>query len=146
MKHVVKFFLSSLLLVAPLFLNAAIKILTPEEAFKVSSVQNTQDVVISIALGEGIYLYDDKLKLELTQPKSLNLDSLVERPKPEAFHEFITQRKSFEMIIPQSLLDEYVQNGSFTLKLSYQGCSELGLCYQPMENSFSFGGNLIIPL
>lgn len=140
MKHVVKFFLFSLALVAPLFLNAAIKILTPEEAFKVSSVQNTQGVVISIALGEGIYLYDDKLKLELTQPKSLNLDTLVERPKPEPFHEFITQRKSFEMIIPQSLLDEHVQNGSFTLKLSYQGCSELGLCYQPMENSFSFVG------
>lgn len=140
MKHVVKFFLFSLALVAPLFLNAAIKILTPEEAFKVSSVQNTQGVVISIALGEGIYLYDDKLKLELTQPKLLNLDSLVERPKPEAFHEFITQRKSFEMIIPQSLLDEHIQNGNFTLKLSYQGCSELGLCYQPMENSFSFGG------
>ncbi len=139
MKQIIKFFLFSLVLLTPLFLNAAIKILTPEEAFKVSAVQNAQGVVISIVLGEGIYLYDDKLKLELTQPKPLNLDSLVERPKPEAYHEFITQRKSFAMFIPQSLLDEHVKNGNFTLKFSYQGCSELGLCYQPMENTFSFG-------
>lgn len=139
MKQIIKFFLFSLALLTPLFLNAAIKILTPEEAFKVSAVQNTQGVTINIVLGEGIYLYDDKLKLELTSPKLLNLDSLVERPKPEAYHEFITQRKSFEMMVPQNLINEHVKNGNFTLKLSYQGCSELGLCYQPMENTFSFG-------
>ena len=139
MKHIVRFFLFSFALLTPLFLNAEIKILTPEEAFKVSAVQNVQGVVINIVLGEGIYLYDDKLKLELTSPKPLSLDTLVSRPKPEEFHEFITQRKSFELVIPQSLLNEHVQNGNFTLKLSYQGCSELGLCYQPMQNVFSFG-------
>jgi len=42
------------------------------------------------------------------------------------------------MFIPQSLLDKEVKKGSFTIKFSYQGCSELGICYQPMSNEFTF--------
>lgn len=114
------------------------KILTPEEAFTISALQSEQGVTIKIGLGEGIYLYDDKIKLELIQPKQLSLEEYVSRPKPEQYQDYITQRQSFEMFIPQSLLDKEVKKGSFTIKFSYQGCSELGICYQPMSNEFTF--------
>ena len=115
-----------------------LKVLPPEEAFKVSTMQSTQGVLVRIDLGEGIYLYDDKLKLEFTAPFALNLDTIVKRPKPEFFHDYWTQRQSFEMLIPQSVIDEKVQNSAFSIQLSYQGCSELGLCYQPMQESYTF--------
>jgi thiol:disulfide interchange protein DsbD len=115
-----------------------LKVLPPEEAFKVSATQSAQGVLVRIDLGEGIYLYDDKLKLEFTAPLALNLDTIVERPKPEFFHDYWTQRQSFEMLIPQSVIDEKVQNSAFSIQLSYQGCSELGLCYQPMQESYTF--------
>lgn len=115
-----------------------LKVLPPEEAFNVSAIQSAEGIFIRIDLGEGIYLYDDKLKLEFTTPLLLSLDNSVKRPKPEFFHDFWTQRNSFEMLIPQSLIDEKIKKGAFSIKLSYQGCSELGLCYQPMQESYTF--------
>ncbi len=137
MKHILRGF--SLLFIFTLSLIAnPPKILTPEEAFSILALQSEQGVTIKIGLGEGIYLYDDKIKLELVKPKQLSLEEYVSRPKPEHYQDYITQRQPFEMFIPQSLLDKEVQKGSFTIKFSYQGCSELGICYQPMSNEFTF--------
>ncbi len=137
MKHILRGF--SLLFIFTLSLIAnPPKILTPEEAFSILALQSEQGVTIKIGLGEGIYLYDDKIKLELVKPKQLSLEEYVSRPKPEHYQDYITQRQPFEMFIPQSLLDKEVKKGSFTIKFSYQGCSELGICYQPMSNEFTF--------
>lgn len=137
MKHILRGF--SLLFIFTLSLIANLpKILTPEEAFSILALQSEQGVTIKIGLGEGIYLYDDKIKLELVKPKQLSLEEYVSRPKPEHYQDYITQRQPFEMFIPQSLLDKEVKKGSFTIKFSYQGCSELGICYQPMSNEFTF--------
>lgn len=136
MQQILKSFM--LIILFTFSLEASPKILTPEEAFKISAVQNEQGVALKIELGEGIYLYDDKIKLELIKPTLRTLDTDVQRPLPEKYEEYMVQRKSFEMLIPQSLLLEEVKKGSFTIKFSYQGCSELGICYQPMSNEFSF--------
>lgn len=138
MKHIVKVFSFLLLFYTTVYAAQAPKILPPEEAFKVSALQDVNGVKVSIELGEGIYLYDDKLKLDIIKPLLLNLDALVSRPKAEFYHDFMTQRHSLDLVIPQSLLEQKVQSGEFTLKLSYQGCSELGLCYQPMEAQWTF--------
>ncbi|MBV5277784.1 MAG: protein-disulfide reductase DsbD [Campylobacteraceae bacterium] len=138
MKHNVKLIFFFMMLYSSLFATQTQKILTPEEAFSVTSEQNQQGVVVTVKLGEAIYLYDDKFKIELIEPKVLNLDRLIQRPKAELFHDYMTLRQSFDIIVPQSLLKEYVKSGSFTLKISYQGCSELGLCYQPMDAKFTF--------
>lgn len=137
MKHILRGLSLLFILTLSLMANPP-KILTPEEAFTISALQSEQGVTIKIGLGEGIYLYDDKIKLELIQPKQLSLEEYVSRPKPEQYQDYITQRQSFEMFIPQSLLDKEVKKGSFTIKFSYQGCSELGICYQPMSNEFTF--------
>ena len=137
MKHILRGFSLLFVLTLSLIANPP-KILTPEEAFTISALQSEQGVTIKIGLGEGIYLYDDKIKLELVKPKQLSLEEYVSRPKPEHYQDYITQRQPFEMFIPQSLLDKEVQKGSFTIKFSYQGCSELGICYQPMSNDFTF--------
>ena len=137
MKHILRGFSLLFVLTLSLIANPP-KILTPEEAFTISALQSEQGVTIKIGLGEGIYLYDDKIKLELVKPKQLSLEEYVSRPKPEYYQDYITQRQPFEMFIPQSLLDKEVQKGSFTIKFSYQGCSELGICYQPMSNEFTF--------
>lgn len=136
MQHILRSF--TLLIFFTFSLLAAPKILTPEEAFKISASQSEQGIRLKIELGEGIYLYDDKIKLELVKPAILPLDTYVQRPIPEKYEEYIVQRKSFEMLIPQNLLQQEVKKGSFTLKFSYQGCSELGICYQPMSSDFTF--------
>ena len=138
MQHTIRFFSLFFLLVVTLFAVEKPKLLTPEEAFNVTATHSNQGVMINVTLGEKIYLYDDKISLELTQPKTLDMTQWVERPKAEYFHDTLTQRKSFELFVPQSLLDNEVKKGSFTLRFSYQGCSEMGICYQPMTKEFTF--------
>ena len=138
MKHIVSFFMFLALAFSALNAVQTPKILSPEEAFQISALQNKEDITIRIGLGEGIYLYDDKIKLEITQPLNVALTERVSRPSAEQFHDFMTQRKPFSLVIPRSLRLEVGKSGDVTLKFSYQGCSEIGLCYQPMENSFTF--------
>ena len=141
MSKSVKIILLSLMMALSVYASQTQKVLTPEEAFNVTMAQNEQNIVISVSLGDKIYLYDDKLTLEIIEPIRLNLDNRVKRPQPEAFHEYITQRKSFELLVPLALIKESVTKGDFSLKLSFQGCSELGICYQPMTKIDTFSLN-----
>lgn len=138
MKHILRFVLLCLLLASALYSAEKPKVLTPEEAFQVTATQQSGGVVIKVALGEKIYLYDDKFKVELVPAKNSDITSWLERPKAEFFHDTMTQRHSFELFVPQSLLDNEVNKGKYTLKVSYQGCSELGICYQPETKEFAF--------
>ena len=138
MRHILQAFFVMIFLMLDVFAATRPKVLTPEEAFKIEASRSDLGVTIKITLGEGIYLYDDKIKLELIKPKLLSLDTLVSRPKPQQYDEYRVQHDSFEMVIPQDLLEKELKKGLFTLKLSYQGCSKLGICYQPMSNEFSF--------
>jgi thiol:disulfide interchange protein DsbD len=112
--------------------------LSPQEAFKVSSKQTNDNVEIRIKLGKKMYAYDNKLHVKLISPKKASLDKESTRPKPVKFHEFIVHRKDILITIPLDAIRKYVDNGKYKIKVLYQGCSEKGLCYQPMENDFEY--------
>lgn len=146
MQQIFRYLTLCFLLTVLLFGVEKPKLLTPEEAFQVTATHNIQGVMISVVLGEKIYLYDDKITLELVKPKAVDIIAMVEKPKADYFHDTMTQRKSFELFVPESLLENEVKKGSFTLKFSYQGCSELGICYQPESKEFTFklkGGSMM---
>jgi len=131
----------SILFFANIALYAAFpqqKFLSPDEAFKVSSNQTNDAVQIKIKLGEKMYEYDDKLHVNLISPKKVLLDKESTRPKPVKFHDFIVHRKDILITVPLDVIRKYVKSGKYKLKVSYQGCSEQGLCYQPMENDFEY--------
>ena len=138
MQHIIRTCTLVCLLFTALWSVEKPKVLTPEEAFKITATHTLQGTVINIVLGEKIYLYDDRITLELIKPKVIDITAWVERPRAENFHDAMTQRKSFELFVPQGLLENNVKKGNFTLKLFYQGCSELGICYQPSTKEFTF--------
>ena len=72
MQHIFRYSALFFLLVVSLFGVEKLKLLTSEEAFKVAATHNVQGVIISVVLGEGIYLYDDKITLELVKPSLLS--------------------------------------------------------------------------
>jgi thiol:disulfide interchange protein DsbD len=128
-----------LLFTASLFAFDQGDILSPEDAFKVEAVKNKEHIKTTIKLGDKIYIYDKMLKYSITKPKEVNLDKDLKRPKPEDFHDFIVFRnKDIVVDIPLSLIKDKVGDGEFTLKIEYQGCSEKGLCYQPLVSEFDF--------
>lgn len=113
-------------------------ILSPQEAFKVSSKQTDQGINIKIKLGDKMYAYDNKLHIELISPVKVLLDKEIVRPKPVHFHGFIVHRKDINIQIPKNIIKKYVKNGEYKIKVSYQGCSERGLCYQPMNKIYKY--------
>lgn len=128
-----------LLLVCSIFAFAVEQnFLEPEEAFKVKLTQNQDAVNINIELGKDIYLYDDKLKVELTKPNKEDITSKLDMPKPEAYHEFIVHFNSFSVDVPNSLISKLISDNNYELTIYFQGCSKAGLCYAPMSESKSF--------
>ena len=115
-------------------------ILSPEEAFKATAVKEGDHLHTVIELGKGIYIYDDQLKYWITKPKKISLDMLIKRPKPENFHGFVVHRnREIVVDIPLDLIKKEIKKANaFTLQIDFQGCSEKGLCYQPMSRRFDF--------
>jgi thiol:disulfide interchange protein DsbD len=118
-------------------------ILKPEEAFIAKAVQKTDKIETTIKLAPDIYIYDEMLKYTITKPKEISLDKLIKRPKPVNFHDFIVHRGDDVVVdIPLAIIKEQIGDVPFTLKINYQGCSEKGLCYQPLSKSFDFGATV----
>ena len=60
-----------------LTLSASNQLLEPDEAFRLfAEVNNEQQIVLSWRIAEGYYLYQDKIKVTVIQPKELQLNNI----------------------------------------------------------------------
>ncbi len=112
----------------------AVGFLQPEEAFKPKvSMIDEATVGVEIELGDQIYIYADKLKVEDADPKdgidfaSVSMANPVEHDGEKVFESSPSIRIKLGKSTDVSGLKE------IKVKLSYQGCSAAGLCYEPME-------------
>jgi thiol:disulfide interchange protein DsbD len=138
LKVAFRFLLLSLVLVGSLFGITQRKVLSPEEAFNLK-VQKTGEVIsIKLSVGEGIYVYDDKLKISISDPKVVSLDKEIKRPSPTKHDEYLVHEKAINLLIPINLIKKYINSGQYKIKVEYQGCATSGICYQPMSKEFSF--------
>lgn len=110
--------------------------LQPDEAFKPKITQIDKETIgIDIELGANIYLYKDKVKVEDVNLKdgidfkSVKMGKSVDHDGEQIF--------SSSPKIRIDLVKKSVVNGDqkVKVKLSYQGCSSEGLCYEPMETT-----------
>ncbi|MFA6188188.1 MAG: protein-disulfide reductase DsbD [Sulfuricurvum sp.] len=110
--------------------------LQPEEAFKPRISQIDKDTIgIDIDLGEDIYLYKSKLKIEDANLKdgidfkSVKMGNSVDHDGEQVF--FSSPKIRIDLLKKSAL------NGDLKIKvnLSYQGCSSAGLCYEPMDTT-----------
>lgn len=128
-----------LILLFNTFLFAEPKFLMPEEAFKASAhLKKRCTIGATIELGEDIYLYRSKVSAKIVEKNSgIVIDRLV---LPEGVdhdgEKVYLSSPSIDIALAKTReLDEIVP---ITVILSYQGCSEQGLCYEPMETTFNF--------
>lgn len=134
MKYIIAFLLTLTTLVF-----AEPKFLMPEEAFKATAhLKKRCTVGATIELGQDIYLYQSKVSAKIVEKNSgIVIDRLV---LPEGVdhdgEKVYLSSPSIDIALAKTReLDEIVP---ITLVLSYQGCSEQGLCYEPMETTFNF--------
>jgi thiol:disulfide interchange protein DsbD len=125
------------------FLNTLIfaepKFLMPDEAFKATAhLKKRCTIGATIELGQDIYLYQSKVSAKIVEKNSgIVIDRLV---LPEGVdhdgEKVYLNSPSIDIVLAKTReLDKIVP---ITLVLSYQGCSEQGLCYEPMETTFNF--------
>ncbi|WP_457749565.1 protein-disulfide reductase DsbD [Sulfurimonas sp.] len=117
------------------FLHAA-DFLMPDQAFKpYATVNNKTQIEAGVNIAKDIYLYANKLKLELVDAKGLSIQN-IQKPATTKHSGDDVYLKSPNFII--TLKKDASVSGvkDVKLKISYQGCSEQGLCYEPSSKVF----------
>lgn len=111
------------------------KFLSPDEAFMYNHQIKDDRVVVTIDLGNDIYLYDDKLKVEINKPQVIDVTKEIKFPKAIPYEEFIVHFNSLTFDIPFNILQATVNSTSYELIFTFQGCSKAGLCYAPIQKT-----------
>ncbi|MCT7635303.1 protein-disulfide reductase DsbD [Aliarcobacter butzleri] len=109
------------------------KVLEPEEAFQVKFIENKDSLNIKFELGKDIYLYHDKLQINIIKPEKINITEELNIPKPVNYEEFIVHFDDLNLTIPYNFLKSKVESQEFEIELKFQGCSKAGLCYAPIS-------------
>jgi thiol:disulfide interchange protein DsbD len=126
-----------------LFLNAGFesalkgqsKFLSPEEAFKVSAVENGDTIETKIILGNKIHVTDESLKYTIESPEKFELN--VTRPEAHEVNGDMVYEKAILINIPVSKISSKV-NGEYTFAIELQGCSDNGICYNTIKKEYHF--------
>lgn len=108
-----------------------------DEAFELQPLFWREDGVVEVSwrIAKGYYLYRDKLKFAVAAPASLKLGTpQLPRALPhedEHFGKVEIYRNELFVKVP---LDKKAKGG-FSLKVTYQGCADAGLCYPPQTRT-----------
>jgi thiol:disulfide interchange protein DsbD len=116
--------------IAALNLGSTDSLLEPEKAFRFSAQTLDGAVEVRFAIADGYYLYRERMKFEATGARL----GKAEFPpglahKDEFFGEQQIYRKEVRVRIPAEA------PGAFDLKVTSQGCADVGVCYVPMEST-----------
>lgn len=111
--------------------------LSPDEAFKVTAVQKENVIETKIILADKIHVYENTLVYRIISPSEVELT--VKKPAPHDFDGDMVYEKEIAVTIPTEEIEARVQ-GDYTLQIEFEGCSDAGICYQPMKKTFDFKG------
>jgi thiol:disulfide interchange protein DsbD len=112
------------------------KFLMPEEAFNPNVELNEKSqIVAKIVIAKDIYLYEESIKFELSGDDGLSIAN-VDSPQAIDHHGDMayTTTPSFTIYLEKE--DGVSGVRDIELSVSYQGCSEQGLCYEPYTDKF----------
>jgi len=113
-----------------------VSFLQPDEAFKpkIASVDD-HTISVEVVLGDKIYLYKDKLKIEDANPQDgINFGAVDTLTKTVDHEGEKVYEESPVTHIALTQGKKVSGKQKVRVKLSYQGCSMAGLCYEPQES------------
>jgi thiol:disulfide interchange protein DsbD len=113
-------------------------LLSAAEAFKVTAVQNGDVIETRIILGKQIHVTADTLNYSIVEPDEVTLDVTV--PKAHAVDGDMVYEKEILVNIPLKEIYSKV-SGDYTLSINFSGCSDAGICYNPISDKFTFKGD-----
>ena len=118
----------------------------PDEAFILSAALDDDNTIQSeILMAKNIYLYRDKIKIELVEGSG-HLIPAIDIPRgKEKYDEFLGDTEVFYDLLKVSIPIVSTVNASDTYSLSYQyqGCVEDRICYPPITKYLTIDGGTI---
>ena len=113
------------------------KFLSPDEAFQTTAIMKDGVIDSKIIMADKIHIYEDSLHYRIISPKAVELS--VNKPEPHEFDGDKVYEKELLVSIPTKDIEAQVA-GDYTLEIEFQGCSDAGICYQPIKKTFDFKG------
>jgi thiol:disulfide interchange protein DsbD len=110
--------------------------LMPNEAFKpYAKVNKEMQIEVGVNIAEDIYLYSEKLQIKLNNADSISIKD-IKSPDSVDHHGDKVYLDSPKFIVTLQKDKELSGVKEIKLSLSYQGCSEQGLCYEPYTKEY----------
>lgn len=133
MKKLLLLLFSSILL-----FGAQPKFLMPEEAFKPSAKLNDKmQIEVSVSVAKDIYLYVDATKVTIKEGSGISAKEIASPNGVDHDGDMVyLESPTFVVTLQKDAGVTGIK--SVEIELSYQGCSEQGLCYEPYTHSFKF--------
>ena len=126
----------SLILTAFFLLGLGAEPLKPSDAFKLDATAQSDSVTLSFDIADGIYLYQNEIKIFTD---GVEVTNLINLPAATEYKDYKIYEGKFSIAVPLGLVlanaansDDFVLNGDFL------GCTKSGFCYQPQQFGFSF--------
>ena len=113
------------------------KFLTPDEAFTVTAVEKDGTIETHIKMADKIHIYEESVHYRVIDPQ--NVELAVKKPASHEFDGDKIYEHDVQVNIPTSQIESKVA-GDYTLEIEFQGCSDAGICYQPIKKTFKFKG------
>lgn len=119
--------------------GASPKFLMPDEAFIPHAKINEQmQIEAGVTIAQDIYLYEDKVTLEISDKSNIIEIKNIVSPKSEKHDDVMVYLKSPDFLVHLQKSSDTKDIKKVEFKLSYQGCSLQGLCYEPLSKTYSF--------
>jgi thiol:disulfide interchange protein DsbD len=134
MKILTPFFL--MLILSFGFAEIPPKHLSPKEAFNLSVTENGEMLETKIILAKGIHLYAKSLNYSVIKPKDFEVK--FDAPIAHEIDGDMVYTNEVRVAIPIAQITSKIESSRYTLLLEFQGCSDNGLCYNPIEKEFTF--------
>jgi thiol:disulfide interchange protein DsbD len=130
-------FVALLASTAALSSAAAVKepeLLEPEKAFQISTrAFDENNVEVRFAIADGYYMYRDRFRFETASGRLLaDVELPKGKPKEDPFFgKTEIYRREARIRVPVTSDDK--ARGTVKLKVTSQGCADIGVCYVPLE-------------
>ncbi len=126
----------SLILTAFFLLGLGAEPLKPSDAFKLDATAQSDSVTLSFDIADGIYLYQNEIKIFTDGAEVTNLINL---PAATEYKDYKIYEGKFSIAVPLGLvLANAADSDNFVLNGDFLGCTKSGFCYQPQQFGFSF--------
>lgn len=113
---------------------AADELLDPDDAFIPSlTVPDPNTLIARWTIAEGYYLYKNRLQISLVDAEGVNITDIDVPPGEPKEDEYSGLQEVFynQVTLTAQLRRSQPEHRDIGVKLDYQGCAEIGVCYPP---------------